>query len=198
MTKATILLVDDDRLVLVTLAKELEKAGYSVMQASSGQEALAICDEKKPDLGIFDVRMPEISGIAAADELYHKYDIPFIVLSAYGDDETVTDAIHTGALCYLVKPIDVDQLIPAIESSLQRGRDLRQLRDSEQNLTTALHGNRETSTAIGILMERYRLSSQAAFEMLRSEARSKQKKLAELANEVLNATEVTNQFPFNK
>ena len=198
MRKATILLVDDDRLILVTLAKELEKAGYGVMQASSGQEALALCDEKLPDLGVFDVRMPEISGIAAADELYHKHGLPFIILSAYGDDDTVTDAVHTGALCYLVKPIDVEQLIPAIEASLQRAQDLRNLRDSEQKLITALEGNRETSAAIGILMERYRVTNQDAFEMLRAEARSRQKKITELAHEIVMATESINQFPFEK
>lgn len=196
--KATILLVDDDRLVLVTLAKELEKAGYVVMQASSGQEALALCDEKRPDLGVFDVRMPEISGIATADELYHRHGLPFIILSAYGDDDTVTDAVHTGALCYLVKPIDVEQLIPAIEASLQRARDLRSLRDSEQKLISALEGNRETSAALGILMERYRVSNQDAFDMLRSEARSRQKKIADIAHEIVTATETMNQFPLSK
>ena len=198
MSKATILLVDDDRLVLITLAKELEKAGYCVMQASSGHEALALCDEQRPDLGVFDVRMPELSGIAAADELYNKHGLPFIILSAYGDDDTVTDAVHTGALCYLVKPIDVEQLIPAIEASLQRANDLRSLRDSEQKLITALEGNRETSAAIGILMERYRVSNQDAFDMLRCEARSRQKKITELAHEIVMATETINQFPFEK
>ena len=198
MTKATILFVDDDRLVLLTLAKELEKAGYTIMQASSGQEALALCEEKLPDIGIFDVRMPEISGIATADELYHKYDLPFIVLSAYNDNDTVTDAIHIGALCYLVKPIDVGQMIPAIESSLQRAKDLRQLKDSEQKLISALQGNRETSAAIGILMERYRVTNQDAFDMLRTEARSKRKKITEIAHDILAATETVNQFPSYK
>ena len=198
MAKATILLVDDDRLVLVTLAKELGRAGYSIMQATSAQEAYALCDGNQPDMGIFDVRMPETSGITAADELYQKYGLPFIILSAYSDNETVTDAIHTGALGYLVKPIDVEQMIPTIEALLQRAKDLRRLKDSEQKLITALQDNRETSAAIGILMERYRVTNQKAFNMLRTEARSKRKKITEIAQDVLHATETVNQFPLEK
>jgi AmiR/NasT family two-component response regulator len=198
MSKATILLVDDDRLVLVTLARELSKAGYAILQAASAQEAIALCDAKRPDMGIFDIRMPEISGITAAQELYQKYALPFMILSAYSDTDTVTEAIHTGALCYLVKPIDVGQMIPTIESSLQRAKDLRQLKDSEQKLITALQDNRDTSAAIGILMERYRVTNHEAFTMLRSEARSQRKKITDIAQDIVTATEALNQFPSSK
>ena len=116
------------------------------------------------------------------------------MLSAYNEADIVHKAIKQGALCYLVKPIDVEQLIPAIESSLQRARDIRALISSEQNLNTALTARRETSTAIGILMERYHLTSEQAFEMLRSHARSKRIKVADLAHQLVTATENINIF----
>lgn len=194
MANTTILLVDDDRLVLVTLAKGLEKAGYTVLQASSAKESIELCKHSQPDIAIFDVRMPEMSGIDAANTIFQECKIPFIMLSAYNEADMVHKAIKHGALCYLVKPIDVAQLIPAIESSLQRARDIRALMSSEENLNIALNSRRETSTAIGILMERYHLTNEQAFEMLRSQARSRRQKVADLAEQVVSATENLNGF----
>lgn len=194
MTKTTILLVDDDRLVLVTLAKGLEAAGYDVLQATSSKESIELCKQKRPDIAIFDVRMPDMSGIDAANTIFQECNTPFIMLSAYNDADIVHDSIKHGALCYLVKPIDVEQLIPAIESSLQRARDIRALMSSEENLNTALSSRRETSTAVGILMERYRLTNEQAFELLRSNARSQRLKVAELAEQLVSAAENLNNF----
>lgn len=190
--KPKILLVDDDRLVLLTVANGLRKAGYEVQEASSAAEAIAHCETQIPDLAIFDVRMTGMNGIEAAQELAAKYDLPFMVFSAYGDQNLVDEAIEHGALSYLIKPLDVIQITPAIETALRRAKDIKSLKESEFHLNRALNTGRDTSAAVGILMERFRVSGEDAFEMLRSYARTNRRKVADIAAEVLSATEQVN------
>lgn len=192
--KSIVLLVDDDRLVLLTVANGLRKAGYEVLEASSASEAIAHCQECSPDLAIFDVRMPGMSGIEAAQEISEKYDTPFMIFSAYSDQSLVDEAIERGALSYLIKPLDVIQITPAIETALRRAKDLKSLRETEFHLNRALNSGRDTSAAVGILMERFHVSSDAAFELLRSHARTNRRKVSEIATEILAATEQLNQL----
>lgn len=182
-----ILLLEDDRLVLVTVAKGLRNAGYTVLEASSAEEALAICENSPPDLAICDIRMPGMSGIDAAKQLAETFDVPFMIFSAYGDDDLVEEAIQHGALGYLIKPLDVVQLIPAVETALSRASDIKQLQEAEFHLNRALNSGRDTSTAVGILMERFHCTSDRAFEILREHARSNRRKVADVANELLGA-----------
>ncbi len=192
MTKAKVLLADDDRLVLVTLSNGLRKAGYDILEASSGEEALVVCEEHQPDLAILDIRMPGLSGIETAQKFNCDYNLPFLMLSAYSDDELVKEAVSVGALGYLVKPLDVPQIVPTIEAALERSSDIGKLKNSEFHLNRALHIGRNTSTAVGLLMERYRLTSENAFDMLRRHARSQRRKVIDVATDIVAAAEAIN------
>jgi len=192
MNKPQILIADDDRLVLVTLAKGLRQAGYDVREASTGEEAVEICREVRPDLAILDIRMPGLDGIEAARRLQEEYDTPFMIFSAYGEEELVNQAVVNGALGYLIKPLDIGQIIPAVEAALNRAKEIKTLQESESNLTAALSANRATSIAVGIIMERYHLNSDDAFEKLRKYARSQRRKLAEVSDEIVRASDVLN------
>jgi response regulator NasT len=193
MTRRHLLLVDDDRLVLSTLGDGLRQAGYSVATAESVEEAEDILAGEGIDLAVLDVRMPGLTGIDLARRLHEtNSEVPFIFLTAYSDDELVEQASAAGAMGYVVKPADPDRLVPAIEAALARAGDARRLRETGRQLQTALDGDRDTSIAIGIVMERRRVSRQDAFELLRGQARSERRKLAELAREVVLAAETLN------
>lgn len=191
-TEPVILLADDDRLALVTLGKGLRQAGYKVLEASSGSQAIKLCQDAKPDLAILDIRMPDMSGLEVAQRIQHHMAIPFVILSAYGDNELVKQAVNYGAVGYLVKPLDVPQLVPSIEAGLQRSAEIRKLRETEKQLNTALSTGRDISTAVGLIMERYRLNNADAFEKLRSFARSQRRKISEIAAEIVQAAEIIN------
>ncbi len=190
--RARILVVDDDRLILATLAAGLRHAGYDAREAASGEEALRLCETERPDLVLLDVRMPGMDGVQAARLIRERFGIPFLFLSAYSDEALVRQAAEEGALGYLVKPLDVTQLVPSLEAALARAREIRALREAEERLTRALGTSRDTATAVGLVMERYRLDRQAAFEALRQHARSQRRKLEDVAAEMLRATEATN------
>ena len=182
---AHILIVEDDRLVLIGLATSLETFGYVVSKASSGEQALEILETVKPDLVIMDACLPGISGIETAQQISQRLDIPVIFLSAYDDPQIVRDAIALGGMSYLVKPITVKQLVPAIESALARAGDIARLKEQEENLAAALKQSREISIAIGMLMERYNITAEDAFEMLRAPARKTRRKVSEVAQDFL-------------
>ena len=189
MTAHCILLADDDRLILSTLGQGLRDAGYEILEATDGKAAVDICETSNPELAILDLRMPGMSGIEAAHLIRKKTMTPFIFLSAYGDKEDVQQAVQEGALAYLVKPVDIPQIIPTIEAALARAADLSELRQTTNNLGSALKGNRETSMAVGLIMERYKISQETAFKILRNYARSERIKINQLAANLINAAE---------
>lgn len=183
--KATILLVEDDRLVLYTLARGLRDAGYHVLEADSAEAAMQICAETCPDLALLDMRLPDMSGMEFARWLKATLAVPFLFLSAYSDTETVNVAAEMGALGYLVKPLDVPQVLPAIPTALQRAKEIKQLIQSELDLSMALKTSRKVSMAIGILMQRCGFGADQTFNALRAYSRSNRIRLVDLADQVV-------------
>jgi response regulator NasT len=185
-----LLLVDDDRLILATLSQGLQDMGYRVSCAESAEEAQDLLTSGlRPDLALLDVRLPGADGLSLAARLCELDHIPFVMLSAYSDEAIVQRAASLGALGYLVKPLDTAGIRPTLEAALQRSREQAQLRQNRDQLQTALHNDRDINVAIGITMVQYRLTRQAAFDMLRAAARSQRRKLAVLAQEVIQASE---------
>lgn len=192
MSVSRLLFVEDDRLVLATLAKGLCAEGFEVESADSGEAALALAAERPFDLAVLDIRLPGISGIETARRLRAEYALPVLFLSAYGERELVEQAASEGGLGYVVKPVEVAQLVAAIEAALARARDLKALETGCIQLERALTGGRQTSIAVGILMERRGLSEQAAFEALRASARKSRRKLEDVCRELVEAVERLN------
>jgi len=115
--KGKILVVDDDRLVLATLTHGLAQAGYEVIDADNGDDAILLAREHKPELALLDIRMEGKSGFDVAAYLREYCQIPFMFLSAFSDEATVAQVKSLGALSYLVKPLDIQQIVPAVEAA---------------------------------------------------------------------------------
>lgn len=193
LTKAHLLLVDDERLVISTLTMGLQQAGYRISAAESAEEAeILLAGGARPDLAILDVRMQGQDGLYLARRLHELDHIPFIMFSAYSEQAMIDQATQAGALGYLVKPLDVAQMLPAIEAALARANELQDLRTTRLQLQAALNAERDISIAVGITMVQQCLDRQAAFDWLRKSARSRRCKLAELATELIQTTGVAN------
>lgn len=185
----TILAVDDDDLFLKFISEVLMSAGYRVLTANSAEHALLTLLEAEPDLALLDVSMPTVSGLELAKNLREETAVPFMFLTHSAEMDIIKTASQYGALGYLLKPVQPLQLISSVESGLARANEIRQLRSSEKSLTTALESGRETSMAVGILMERLQIDRKQAFEKLRSQARSSRQKIIHIANAVLLSVE---------
>ena len=191
-----ILLVDDDILMLALVSKALQAGGYDVRIATSAPMALGMLTDggREPDLAIFDVNMPGMSGLELAQHVRANTAIPFMFLSASGTEQAVRQAAAEGAVGYLVKPLEMAQLGPALLAGLARGDEIRALRDAETRLTQAMRNGRETGMAVGVLMERCKTDRDSAFRALRDRARSQQRKVNDVAAEVLAAAELLNSM----
>ncbi len=193
MTQTRLLIADDDGIILAIFGKGLRDAGYEVIEADSGEAALKMVTEKPVDLAILDVNMPGISGIDAACKM-RELGIPVVFLSAYDGREMVEAAVSKGALGYIVKPIDVAKVIPTIKTALERAVDLRASKEAESRLNCALDTGKVVNVVVGMIMERYCVNQVEAFELLRQNARSKRRKVREVATDMINALEVLNQL----
>jgi len=195
LLRARILVVDDEPHGRLALNELLQGPDREVVLASSGAEALRAAAVQDFALVLLDVRMPGMDGIELGSILAERNGVPFLYLSAYGQPDIVQQAASHGALGYLVKPLDISQILPSIETALSRSVERDRLRESEANLNSALAGKRETDLAIGLLMERRRLDRHQAFEMLRSHARSERRTIVDAARELVDSIEKINALP---
>lgn len=187
-TKKSILLVDDDRLILSTLCSGLISHGYAVDSVESVDEAEVWLEtNQRPDIVFLDVRMPNRYGLELTSKLNAMDNTPFILLTAFHEDDIVEKAKNAGAMGYLVKPIDVAQMIPTIETAISRAEELRALRNAKDNLEIALNGDRAISVAIGIIMNQKHITADEAFEYMRKKARTNRLKMVDLANSIISA-----------
>ncbi len=120
--KGRILVLDDDRLVLATVVHGLSQAGYEVIDADNGDDAILLAREHKPELALLDIRMEGKTGFDVAEYLRDVCRIPFMFLSAFSDEGTAAKVRSLGAVAYLVKPLDVGKIVPTVDAALARLR----------------------------------------------------------------------------
>jgi len=186
--KGKILVVDDDRLVLATVTHGLAQAGYEVIDADNGDEAILLARRHQPELALLDIRMEGKSGFDVAEYLRDVCHIPFIFLSAFADADTVAQVAALGAVAYLVKPLDVGQIVPTVEAAFERLRTQRAQAAARPG-SAAAAGLEVVPMAVGVLMHRYSLSRQEAQARLSRIADAAGVSLAEQAERLVRAVE---------
>src|SRR5512147_496691 len=97
-SKGRILVVDDDRLVLATVSHGLSQAGYEVIDADNGDDAILLARQHRPGLALLDIRMEGKSGFDVAAYLREHLHTPFMFLSAFSDEGTLAQVRALGAL----------------------------------------------------------------------------------------------------
>ncbi len=204
--KGKILVVDDDRLVLATLTHGLAQAGYEVIDADNGDDAILLAREHKPELALLDIRMEGKSGFDVAAYLREYCQIPFMFLSAFTDDATVKQVKSLGAVSYLVKPLDIQQIVPAVDAAFASRPKATSVDPAPQPTSTPPAATGATaataateattplthtvSIAVGIVMHRHSLGRQAALTRLRQQAQVEGSSVEALSERLLNAQEV--------
>jgi two-component system, response regulator PdtaR len=188
----TILVVDDDRLVLATLAHGLSQAGYDVIDADNGDDAILLAREHRPDLALLDIRMQGKSGFDVAAYL-REYcrETPFMFLSAFSDEQTAKQVKALGAVAYLVKPLDMSQILPVVEAALADAARVASAAPKAE--APAAMPSPEVLMAVGVLMHRHTLIRAAAYERLSRMAVGERITLDEQAERLLEAVEALAQ-----
>lgn len=120
-----LLLVEDDALIRAVVADAAERAGFETAAAGNAHDALELAASGRFDLAVLDYSLPDGTGLDVAVALRTRFELPFLFLSAFADDQLVRKATELGALGYLVKPIDPGSLGPMLRTACARGADRR-------------------------------------------------------------------------
>ena len=200
MSKGKILVVDDDRLVLATLSYGLTQAGFEVIDADNGDDAILLAREHRPELALLDIRMEGLTGFDVAAYLREYLQTPFMFLSAFADEATVAKVKELGAVAYLVKPLDISQIVPAVEAAFARSHAAAAapapaLAAAPQALAAETpselpHQLDPTALAVGVLMHRYSLPRDEALARLMGLAAADGHSLPEQARRLVDAVEL--------
>jgi response regulator NasT len=200
--KGKILVVDDDRLVLATLTHGLSQAGFEVIDADNGDDAILLAREHRPELALLDIRMEGKSGFDVAAYLREYLQTPFMFLSAFTDEGTIKQVKELGALTYLVKPLDIQQIVPAVEAAFaNRTKALASQHAAADAISsTATQPARTTpladplvetvAIAMGLVMHRHSMTRRQALDKLSAQARQEDVGLSALSERLIHAQEV--------
>ncbi|MCA1830224.1 MAG: response regulator [Actinobacteria bacterium] len=183
--KPRVLVAEDDAIIRLDLKEMLEEEQYEVVEAGDGQTALDLARASMPDLCIFDIKMPVMDGLTAAQRITDERIAPVVILTAFSQRELVERAAQAGAMAYLVKPFQKHDLLPAIEIAKGRYEQLSALTDEVGDLTERLETRKLLDKAKGVLMDRFGMAETDAFRFLQQAAMRRRQTLRAVAEAIL-------------
>lgn len=181
------IIADDEPLIKMDIREILEMNGYSVSgEASDGFDAVELCRVHRPDFVIMDVRMPLLDGLKAA-EIINREKIAkcVLLLTAFSDKSIASKASKANVMGYLVKPVDENALIPAIEIALHKYNEMERINHECEKAKKALASRKTLDRAKGILMDKRGLSEMAAYQYIRKVAMDKECTITQVAEMIL-------------
>jgi response regulator NasT len=155
-----------------------------VGQAADGQAAVDLTRSLRPDVVFMDVAMPRRDGLSAAEEIIADGLAPVVMVTAFGQAETVQRAAEAGVLGYLVKPFGKADLAPAIEVAVARWQQMRELAEQVSNLRERQAAREAVERAKQVLESTMGITEPEAFAWLRRAAMDRRVTLAEVAADV--------------
>ena len=184
-----IFVAEDDSIILMGLKMILKHLGHTVIgEAVDGETAIERIFELKPQLLLLDINMPKKDGLQVLEEVHSRATVPAIIITAYPDDELIARARSLGAYGYLIKPVIEEQLKSAIEMTMGRHNDLRAAKKAAHQAEKALDDRKKVERAKGILIDSFGLKEADAMKALQKKSRDQNKKLAEVAEDIIRSS----------
>ena len=118
--KKTILIVDDEKMILNLLSHNLSREGYNIIEATDGIEAIKIAQEKKPDIILLDVMLPKMDGLTVCKRIKNLMNVPILMVTARGEELDKIVGLELGADDYITKPFSVRELIARVKANLRK------------------------------------------------------------------------------
>lgn len=182
----TVVVAEDEALIRLDIVETLKDAGYDVVgQAASGQEAVDLTKELKPDVVVMDVKMPGRDGISAATEIGKDNIAPVVMLTAFSQRNLVEKAADAGAMAYVVKPFVPEKLLPALEVAISRYDQINALRVEVTDMKARFEARKRVDRAKGLLMENMGLSESEAFRWIQKTSMDRRLTMQEVADAVI-------------
>jgi len=183
----TVVVAEDEALIRLDTVEALEDAGYDVVgQAASGQEAIDLTRELRPDVVVMDVKMPGTDGITAATEIAEENLAPVVMLTAFSQQNLVEKAADAGAMAYVVKPFAPEKLLPALEVAISRFDQINTLKDEVTDMKARFEARKRVDRAKGLLMENMGLTESEAFRWIQKTSMDRRLTMQEVADAVIS------------
>ena len=183
--KVRILVAEDETIIRLDLVEMLTEAGYEVVaQAENGAVAVGLAKLHNPDLAILDVKMPEMDGITAAEQII--LIAPVLMLTAFSQRDLVERARDAGVMAYVVKPFSINDLVPAIEIAISRHKQMKSLESEVADIYERLETRKVIDRAKGILMKAMNLSEPESFSWIQKTAMDRRISMKEVAMAIID------------
>lgn len=184
-----VVIAEDEAIIRLDLKESLEEEGYEVVgEAGRGDQAIELARELRPDLAILDIKMPGVDGLTAARTIAAERLCAVLMLTAFSQREIIEEARDAGALAYLVKPFQKNDLIPAIEVAIGRFRELQQLDSEVDALGEQLETRKVIDRAKGILIDDCSMREHEAFTFIQRTAMSERSRMRDVAERIVAGT----------
>lgn len=192
----TVVIAEDEAIVRLDLREILEEQGFEVVgETGRGDEAVALAKEHQPDLVILDIKMPGLDGLSAAKDINADRRSAILILTAFSQRNLIEEARDAGALAYLVKPFQQEELLPAIEVALGRFAEMQALAaenaalaDDKRSLEEQLETRRWVDRAKGKLMDDHSMAESQAFSFIQQTAMNGRTTMREIAKGVVDGS----------
>jgi response regulator NasT len=192
----TVVIAEDEAIVRLDLREILEEEGYEVVgEAGRGEEAVELVRVNEPDLVILDIKMPGMDGLQAANVISAARRTAVLILTAFSQRDLVEQARDAGAIAYLVKPFQKEELLPAIEVALGRFAEIQALAeenahliDEKRRAEEQLETRRWLDRAKGVLMDDHGMGEAEAFSFIQRSAMNARTTMRDVARGVVEQT----------
>lgn len=192
-SKTRILIADDEALIRQDVKEILTEVGYEVVaEAKDGYHALELAKVTLPDLMILDIKMPNINGLEAAEEIQIALNkrIPTVILTAYNQIELIQKAGDIGAFAFLTKPVKPQDLIASIETAKSRAKELEHLHQDISDLKEKLEIRKLVEKAKGIIMKKLSLDEPEAMHYLQKKSMDDRTSIKAVAEKIIGEMKV--------
>ncbi len=139
--KKTILIVDDEKMIINLLTHNLTREGYNVIEAKDGLEAIEMAQEKRPDLILLDIMLPKLDGLSVCKRIKNMMNVPILMVTAKDEELDKILGLELGADDYITKPFSVRELLARIKANLRKADAIASIEAERKE--NALNGNHD-------------------------------------------------------
>jgi response regulator NasT len=185
VAKRRVVVAEDESLIRMDVVETLREHGFDVVaEVGDGALAVAAVIEHKPDLVVMDIKMPNMDGLTAAEQMADQ-KVAIVLLTAFSQKELVDRANQAGAMAYVVKPFTPNDLMPAVEIALSRHSQLIALENEISDLNERFETRKLVDRAKGLLNEKMNLSEPEAFRWIQKASMDRRLTMQEVAQTVI-------------
>ena len=185
VTNRRVVVAEDESLIRMDIVETLREHGFDVVaEVGDGALAVAAVIEHKPDLVVMDIKMPNMDGLTAAEQMADQ-KVAIVLLTAFSQKELVDRANQAGAMAYVVKPFTPNDLMPAVEIALSRHSQLIALEHEISDLNERFETRKLVDRAKGLLNEKMNLTEPEAFRWIQKASMDRRLTMQEVAQTVI-------------